>query len=61
MDRNEEMKRFAGKYSMDFFALTRDQRREWRVALAMGAMPPAPFSLDEIHWAQEYVEGHHVR
>jgi hypothetical protein len=53
MDRNEEMNRFATKYNMDFFALTRDQRREWRFALATGAMPPPPFSLDEILWAQE--------
>jgi len=37
MDRNEKMKRFATKYKMDFFALTRrDQREEWRVALATG-------------------------
>jgi hypothetical protein len=53
MDRNEEMKSFAEKYNMDFFALTRAQRREWRFALVTGRMPPPPFSLDEIHWAQQ--------
>jgi hypothetical protein len=55
MDRNEKMKSFATKYNIDFFALTRDQRGEWRVALATGRMPPPPFSLDEILWAQQYV------